>query len=163
MICLIAAISKNNQIGFHNKMPWHIPEDLAYFREVTSGHTVIMGRKTFESIGKPLPNRTNVVLTTNLHFSADGVIVLHNISEALKLCEATEDAVFVIGGGEIYKAFLPYAQYLYLTLIDEVVKGDTCFPHYQKDFHLLESSRSKSFTANGHPFSFTLWGRGSRE
>lgn len=159
MICLIAAVSKNNQIGLHNQMPWHIPEDLAYFREITSGHTVIMGRKTFESIGKPLPHRTNMVLTTNPNFSAEGVFVLHSLNEALELCKTTTEAVFVIGGGEIYKAFLPFAEYLYITLIDEVVEGDTCFPDYQKDFQLIKSTCSKSQTPTGHYFFFTLWKR----
>ena len=159
MICLIAAISKNYQIGIHNQMPWHIPEDLAYFRQMTTGHTVIMGRKTFESIGKPLPNRINVVLTTNSHFSAPEVTVLNDFSAALNLCHHTSETVFIIGGGEIYMAFLPYADRLYLTLIDQVVVGDTSFPPFEKDFKLIQSSPSQNSALTGIPYTFTIWER----
>lgn len=159
MIYLIAAVSQNYQIGLHGKMPWHLPEDLNYFRNITSGHTIIMGRKTFESIGKPLPDRTNIVLTTNPHFSADGIIVSHDLKELLDLYKTSKESVFVIGGGEIYKAFLPHAQYLYLTLINEVVDGDTSFPPYQEDFYLTTSTPSQSVTHSGHPFFFTVWKR----
>lgn len=159
MICLIAAVSKNNQIGLHGKMPWHLPEDLSYFRQITSGHPVVMGRKTFESIGKPLPGRTNIVLTTQTHFSAEGIIALHDIDTLLKLYKTSEETLFVIGGGEIYRTFLPYATSLYLTLINEVVEGDTSFPSYEEDFYLASSTPSQSITASGHPFLFTIWKR----
>lgn len=159
MIYLIAALSQNHKIGLNGKMPWHLPEDLSYFKNITNGYPIVMGRKTFESIGKPLPNRTNIVLTTNPHFSAPGVIVFHHIDDILRLYETNEDPVFVIGGGEIYKAFLPYATSLYLTLIHETVEGDTSFPSYENDFYLTQSTPSQSITASGHPFFFTIWKR----
>lgn len=159
MIYLIAAISKNNQIGLHGKMPWHLPEDLSYFKSITTGHPIVMGRKTYESIGKPLPNRTNIVLTTNPHFSAEGIIVSHHISDIVHLYKTSEEPIFVIGGGEIYRAFLPYAASLYLTLIHEIVEGDTSFPPYQEDFYLAHSTPSQSVTSSGYPFLFTIWKR----
>lgn len=159
MIYLIAAISQNNQIGLYGKMPWYLPEDLTYFKNITTGHPVVMGRKTFESIGKPLPNRTNIVLTTNPHFSAPGVIVFHHIDDLVRLYRTNKDPLFVIGGGEIYSAFLPYATSLYLTLINEIVAGDTCFPPFEDHFYLVHSTPSQSVTASGHPFFFTLWKR----
>lgn len=159
MICLIAALSKNYQIGIHNQMPWHIPEDLSYFRQMTTGHTVIMGRKTYESIGKPLPNRNNVVLTTNPHFSVPKVTILNSFSAALDLCCNTSEPIFIIGGGEIYKAFLPYADRLYLTLINQVVVGDTSFPQFEKDFKLIQSLPSQNNTSTDISYTFTIWER----
>ena len=128
-------------------MPWHIPEDLAYFRQITTGHTVIMGRKTFESIGKPLPNRNNIILTTNPNFSMPGITTINSLSEILNLYHNTPEPIFVIGGGEIYTAFLPYAMRLYLTLIDQAVVGDTSFPSYKQDFKLIQSTPGKSTTS----------------
>ena len=159
MICLIAALSKNYQIGLNNQMPWHIPEDLAYFRQMTTGHTVIMGRKTFESIGKPLPNRNNIVLTTNPYFSAPGITLLNDLSAALNLCHNTNETVFIIGGGEIYKAFLPYVDRLYLTLINQVVVGDTSFPQFEKDFKLIQSLPNQNITSTDISYTFTIWER----
>lgn len=158
MIYMIAALSQNNQIGLNNQMPWHLPEDLHYFKTVTTGHTVIMGRKTFESIGHPLPNRKNIVLTQNPNFAPDEVQVIHNIKEALKLCQELPE-VFIIGGGEIYKAFMPYATKLYLTLIPKVIIGDTTFPDYQNDFRCTHTMPSKSSLEDGTTFSFTIWER----
>ena len=126
MISLISAMDRNNTIGRNNKLPWHLPEDLAYFKKITSGHTVIMGRKTFESIGKPLPNRNNIVLSRKLDFFAEGCIVFSSVEECLKY--VGEDEAFVIGGAEIYKEFLPFSRKLYITLIDEIFEGDAFFP-----------------------------------
>lgn len=157
MINLIAAISQNHQIGIDNQMPWHVPEDLAYFKEVTSHHTVLMGRKTYESIGRPLPNRRNIILTRNQDFSASGVEVLHTFEEALALCKSL-DEVFVIGGGEIYKAFMPYADRLYLTLIHQCVMGDTSFPDFQDKFKCISSISGKVCPSDLH-YDFTVWNR----
>ena len=101
MIKLIAALSKNQKIGQNNQMPWHIPEDLEYFKRVTNGHPILMGRKTFESIGRPLPNRRNIILTQNKAYKVEGVEVIHSFKEALFLCQNLNE-VFIIGGGEIY-------------------------------------------------------------
>lgn len=158
MIYMIAALSQNNQIGLNNQMPWHLPEDLHYFKTVTTGHTVIMGRKTFESIGHPLPNRKNIVLTQNPNFTPDGVQVIHTLKEALELCQELPE-IFIIGGGEIYKAFMPFANKLYLTLIPKVIIGDTTFPDYQNDFRCTHTTPSKSSFEDGTTFSFTIWER----
>ena len=158
MIYIIAALSQNNQIGLNNQMPWHLPEDLHYFKTVTTGHTVIMGRKTFESIGHPLPNRKNIVLTQNPNFTPDGVQVIHTLKEALELCQELPE-VFIIGGGEIYRAFMPFATKLYLTLIPKVIIGDTTFPDYQNDFRCTHTTPSKSSFEDGTTFSFTIWER----
>ncbi len=156
MIHLIVATSKNNQIGINNQLPWHIPEDLTYFKEMTKGHTVLMGRKTFESIGRPLPHRQNVVLTRDKHFNPTGVTVLHSLEEALAFCQE-QGLVFIIGGGEIYKAFLPYATKLYITLIDKDIEGDTSFCDYKDSFKCVSHVPGKTLTSDGYSFSFTVW------
>lgn len=158
MIKLIAAVSKNLQIGKNNELPWHISEDLKYFRKTTSGQAVLMGRKTFESIGRPLPNRRNIVLTRNTNFSADGVEVVHTIEEAIALCKSL-DQVFIIGGGQIYAAFLPYADELYLTLVDKEIDGDTDFPIFESQFECIKSTPGETTTEDGYHFAFTVWKR----
>ncbi len=158
MINIIVATSKNNQIGINNQLPWHISEDLKYFRKTTSGKTVLMGRKTFESIGRPLPNRKNIVLTRDLNFTAEGVSVIHSLDEALEICKAEEN-IFIIGGGEIYTLFLPYADYLYITLVDKVIDGDTSFPEYDDQFKMIQSTPGETLTEDGHHFAFTIWKR----
>ncbi|MDZ4284285.1 MAG: dihydrofolate reductase [Patescibacteria group bacterium] len=130
-ISLIAAIAKNRTIGINNELPWHIPEDVKRFRRLTKGHVVVMGRKTFQSIGRALPERTNIVITRDPDFATEGCIVVHSIEAALKRAKELErEEVFVIGGGEIYKAALPYADKLYLTIIDKDFAGDAFFPEY---------------------------------
>lgn len=162
MIKMIAAVSKNHQIGKDNELPWHISEDLKYFRKITSGQAVLMGRKTFESIGRPLPNRRNIVLTRNATFNSEdnakGIEVVHTLEEALALCKTLEQ-VFIIGGGQIYSAFLPYADELYLTLVDKEIDGDTDFPSFEKDFECTKSTPGETTTEDGHSFAFTIWTR----
>lgn len=128
ILSLIAAIGKNNELGKDNTLLWHIPADLKYFRDTTRGHAVIMGRKTFESIGRPLPNRENIVITRDHYWQADGVQVVHSLDEALAVYKDTEQEVFVIGGAQIYAEALPYADKLYITRIDTSVPADTFFP-----------------------------------
>ena len=156
MIRMIAAVATNNQIGLDGQMPWHLPEDLEYFRNVTKGHPIIMGRKTFEAIGHPLPNRQNIILTRDRHFSVSGVSIIHSFEEALALCKLYPDA-FIIGGGEIYKLFMPYADQLYLTLIDQSIDGDTSFPHYKEAFHCIYRSPSYFSQDNSFSYCFTIW------
>lgn len=155
MINIIVAVSKNNQIGIDGKLPWHISEDLKYFKKTTQGHTVIMGRKTYESIGCPLPNRTNIVLTRDKNFSAEGIQTIHSLEEGLQLCKNND--VFIIGGGEIYSLFLPYADYLYITLVDKIINGDTSFPPYKEQFNLISSRLGETLTEDNHRFTFTIW------
>lgn len=130
MISLIWAMGRNRVIGKNNSLPWHIPADFAYFKKVTMGHTVIMGWRTFESIGRPLRGRRNVIITRNKDYRAEGCIICHSVEEALEF--AKNEEVFVIGGADIYSSFLPYADRLYITLIEEDFEGDAYFP--QIDF-----------------------------
>lgn len=128
-ISLIAAMAKDRVIGKDNDMPWHLPADLQHFKKVTLGKPVIMGRRTFESIGRPLPGRKNIVITRNSDWSHDGVEVVSSPESALDLVSDV-DEVMIIGGGNIYQQFLPQADTLYLTFIDLQVDGDTRFPDW---------------------------------
>ncbi|OON97421.1 MAG: diacylglycerol kinase [Epulopiscium sp. Nele67-Bin005] len=157
MINMIVATSTNNLIGCDNKMPWHISEDLRYFKEKTMQSTVVMGRKTFESIGKPLPNRRNIVLTHNKNFSYPNIEVFHSIEETLSHLQTLENS-FIIGGGEIYKSFLPYADKLFITLIDKTVEGDTAFVEYKQDFKCI-SRIEKTDLSCDLQYEFTEWVR----
>ncbi|TSC77914.1 MAG: dihydrofolate reductase [Parcubacteria group bacterium Gr01-1014_24] len=129
MISLIAAIGKNNELGKGNTLLWHMPEDMKHFRETTSGHAVIMGRKTFESLGKPLPNRRNIVITRDVNYQKEGVEIVHSIDGALKLFKNTAEEIFIIGGAEIYKQSISVADKLYITHIKAEDKdADVFFP-----------------------------------
>ena len=131
-ISIIAAIGRENRaIGKDGQLLWHIPEDMRRFRELTTGHTVIMGQRTYESIERPLPNRTNIVLTFDMDFAPAGVTVCHSIEEALREARYDEsEEIFVIGGGTIYRQFMEMADRLYLTLVDGIFEADTFFPEY---------------------------------
>lgn len=129
-LVIIAALGRNRVIGKDGKLPWHISEDLKRFKCLTTGHTVLMGRKTFESLGKPLPNRRNVVLTSQ---EISGVETYPTLAQALHALEQ-EEKVFVIGGGEVFAQLLDQADELHLTLVDKDVEGDTYFPPYE---HLI--------------------------
>ncbi len=149
-VSCIAAIGKNRVIGKGNTLLWHIPEDLKRFKMLTLGHPVIMGRKTFDSIvamlGKPLPGRTNIVVTRNNEWKFDGVEVAHSLEEALsKAKELNTQEVFVIGGAQIYEQALPFTDRLYLTLIDDTKDGDVFFPAYEQLFTkvLIEEARKQ--------------------
>ena len=142
-VSIIVAIAGSKKvIGKKGGMPWHIPEELKRFREITMGHPVIMGRKTHESIGKALPGRTNIVITRESDYVSEGIIVVHSLEEALRLAASAQghNEVFVIGGGEIYeqalsfrnKQALPVVDKLYLTVIDQEIEGDTFFPDYSE-------------------------------
>jgi dihydrofolate reductase len=126
MITLIAACSLNKVIGKNNTLIWKVPGDLKRFKELTSGHTVLMGRKTYESIGRPLPNRRNIILTRNPEFKAEGCLIYSDLKEVLDLYK---NDLFVIGGEEIYKQTLGYADYVELTLINKEFEGDAFFPN----------------------------------
>ena len=133
MIVLMAAIGKNRELGFGNKLPWHLPDDLKRFKEITRGHAIIMGRKTYESIGKALPERKNIVVTRNAGYQAPGAVVVDSIEEALREASAAAgEDVFVIGGGEIYKLALPFADKMYLTFVDAEIPADTYFPEFNE-------------------------------
>ena len=132
LISLIAAIGRNRVIGKDNSLPWKLPEDMKRFKELTLGKPVVMGRKTFESIGKSLPNRKNIIITRDRNFSADGCITVHSVGEALKSAKGSEE-IMIIGGEQIFKEFLPTANRMYLTFIDEDFEGDAYFPEYNEN------------------------------
>ena len=127
MISLIAAIGKNNELGKNNTLVWNMPADLKFFRQKTSGHSVIMGRKTFESIGRPMPNRRNIIITRDLSYQKDGVEVVHSLKEALDLVPNKSEEIFIIGGEEIFKQAMPLADKLYITHIDAKDKDANVF------------------------------------
>lgn len=128
MISLIVAMDQNRVIGKDNKLPWHLPADLQYFKKVTMGHPIVMGRKTFESIGRVLPGRENVIVTRKQDFKAEGCVVLHDITQIKTFADNSDEEVFVIGGAEIFKEILPVTDRLYITEIHETFEGDTFFP-----------------------------------
>lgn len=129
MISLIAAIGKNNELGKGNTLLWHLPADLKHFKDITTLHPVIMGRKTFESIGKPLPNRRNIIITRNVDYKKPGIEVVYSLAGALDLLKDNNEEVFIIGGAEIYEQTMPIADKLYITHIDASdATADTFFP-----------------------------------
>ena len=137
VISLIAAMSENRVIGRNNKMPWKLPSDRKRFHEITEGHYVIMGRKTFESIGRPLPGRKNIILTRQRSFLAQGCTIAHDLDSAFAACRGT-DEVFICGGGEVFEETISLADRIYLTIVHDVVEGDTLFPHIPADFKEVE-------------------------
>lgn len=154
-ISMIAAMANNRVIGKDNDMPWHMPADLAHFKKVTMGKPVIMGRKTFESIGRPLPGRKNVVITRNLDWSHEGVDVVDSPEKALALLSGVEE-VMIIGGGNIYSQYLSQASKLFLTFIDLDVEGDTQFPDWQEvgDWQQVESEKHCADEKNNYNYQF---------
>jgi dihydrofolate reductase len=130
-ICIIAALARNRAIGLGNAMPWRLPEDLRRFRRLTMGHAVIMGRKTFESIGMPLTGRNNIVITRSDGWSRPGCLAVHSLEAALAAADGSQDA-FVIGGAQIYALALPHAARLYMTEIEREFEGDAFFPEFDR-------------------------------
>ena len=127
-ISLIVAMATNRAIGLDNKMPWHLSADLKKFKAITMGSPIVMGRKTYESIGKPLPGRTNIIISRNLEYQQSDCLVFNNINTAIETIGKDAEEIFIIGGAELYKATLPHADNLYLTLIQQDFIGDTYFP-----------------------------------
>jgi len=130
-VSIVAAIARNGVIGADGGLPWHLPDELRLFKETTLGHVLVMGRRTFESIGRPLPGRTTVVVTRSPDWSpsTDDVLVANGLEEALERARSMDEEVFVVGGGELYAAALPHADRLLLTFVDQEPEGDTTFPH----------------------------------
>jgi len=154
MINIIAVIGKNQEIGKNNKLLWRIPEDMARFKKITTGHTVIMGRKTYESIGHPLPNRKNIIITRDKNFQAPGCRAVNSIAEAINSAQANAGSeIFIIGGGQIYEQAIPLADKLYLTIVDGAPPADTFFPNYD-NFKLISEEISES---QGLKYKFTIY------
>ncbi|MCH1920219.1 type 3 dihydrofolate reductase [Shewanella sp. A3A] len=137
-IAMIAAMAHNRVIGKDNQMPWHLPEDLRHFKAMTLGKPIIMGRRTFESIGRPLPGRVNIVISRQTDYHADGITLVSSLNDALLAAGEVEEVV-IIGGGQLYREALPLAQRLYITEIDLAVEGDTTFPEWDDGTWTLES------------------------
>lgn len=158
-LSLIVAFDKNRLIGRDNGLPWHLPADLKHFKAITMGHHMIMGRKTFESIGKPLPGRTTVIITRQQNFQAEGCIVVHHLDEALEYCK-NEDEVFVIGGAQIFNCTMPIADRLYITEIDHAFEGDTHFPEIRNDeWEQISSESHEPDEKNNWSYTFKNYRR----
>jgi dihydrofolate reductase len=152
-ISMIAAMANNRVIGKDNKMPWHLPADLKFFKKMTMKKPVIMGRKTFESIGRPLPGRQNIVITRSSEFCAPGITVVHDTDSAMAAAGDVEEVV-IIGGGNIYQQFLPRADELYLTFIDLDTDGDAFFPDYNAVADWQAFWQEAHGKAEGQPYDF---------
>ncbi len=162
---IIVAAATNGTIGQNNQLPWHLPRDLQHFRQLTMGHHVIVGRKTFESIGKPLPGRTLIVVTRNQHYHAPGCTVVHDLAAALRLAEqAGETEAFIAGGGSIYQEALAWADKIYLTAVQAIVEGDVFFPSLDVA-EWIEVSRSHHPADDKHayPYDFVELMRAAHE
>jgi dihydrofolate reductase len=161
MISLIAAMARNRVIGMDNAMPWHLPADLAHFKRVTLGNTVIMGRHTFESIGRPLPGRQNIIVSRQDGYRAEGCMVVNSVDAALEAADS--DEVMIIGGGQLYADMLHRADRLYLTLIDAELDGDTYFPDYEVyDWREIERETHGPDEKNAHAYTFVTLERSGR-
>ncbi len=128
MITIVVAMGLGGEIGFQNQLLWHLPKDLKHFKEITSGHPIIMGRKTYESIGKPLPNRTNIVISRKKDWFEEGILIVGSIKEAIKFANKIDEQIFIIGGGTIYEQTIDLADRLEVTLVDANLEADTFFP-----------------------------------
>ena len=142
MVSIIVATEKNNGIGNQNALLWHLPNDLKRFKAITSGHPIIMGRKTFDSIGRPLPNRTNIIITKNKDLNIDGCVIVHTLQDAILACEGKD--VFIIGGGSIYEQAMEMADMIYLTMVDVSLEADTHFPKIDDNVWEIVHSESHS-------------------
>ncbi len=164
-LSIIVAMSENRVIGANNQLPWHLPEDLKYFKRITMGHPIIMGRKTFESIGRPLPGRSNIVVTRQRDWSAPGVIVASDIEGALRQAalevqNEADQEVFVIGGGELFRQTLDKVSRLYLTQVHARVDGDAYFPDFQREqWREIERMDYDSDQNNPYAYSFLVLDR----
>ncbi|SFC48476.1 dihydrofolate reductase [Flexibacter flexilis DSM 6793] len=162
---MIVAVSSNGVIGHENRLPWHLPADLKFFKQKTLNHCIVMGRKTYESIGKPLPKRTNIVLTTNANWQAEGVEVVHSLAQAIELAKQKgETELFVIGGADIFRQVLPLVETIYWTKVKTHVQGDAFLE--QPDAVQWEQVSEESFEAdeqNTIPFAFVCYQRRKQE
>ena len=156
-VSLIVAMAKNRVIGVNNTLPWHLPADLKHFKVLTMGHHIVMGRKTYESIGKPLPGRTSVVVTRNSNYTPQGVIVVNSLEAAVSAC-GNDEEVFVVGGAELYRQGIKFADRIYLTEIDAEISGDAYFTEF--NFKLWKESGRDSHAPdekNMYPYHFVVY------
>ncbi|MFM2434479.1 MAG: hypothetical protein RL063_458 [Pseudomonadota bacterium] len=154
-LSIIVAVAENGVIGHHNALPWHLPEDLKNFRALTTGHHIIMGRKTYESLGRLLPGRTTVIVTRNPAYKIEGALIAHTLEDAIALCQHDAEA-FLIGGAELYQAGLSFATKLYLTEIALTPEGDAYFPKVDTQLW-SEVSREGHTSEQGLAFSYVTY------
>lgn len=165
-LSLIAALATNNVIGRDNQVPWHLSTDLKRFKSLTMGHHLIMGRKTYESVGRPLPGRTNVVITRRTDYAAEGVVVVNTLEDAIRIAaDAGESEAFIAGGAEIYTQAIHRADRMYLTRVHADVEGDTVFPDFDdvSEWRLIDSEHCEADEKNEYPFSFLTYERAGAE
>ncbi|GIQ67707.1 dihydrofolate reductase [Xylanibacillus composti] len=159
MITMIFAMGRNRVIGRDNKLPWHLPADLQYFKSVTSGSTVVMGRLTHESIGRPLPNRRNIVITSDRAYQAEGCEIMHDIADIVQYAKAEEE-LFVIGGAGLFSQLLPYAAKMHITWIDEEFEGDTFLPEWDRsEWKLVSETPGVRDEKNPYHYAFRVYER----
>lgn len=155
MTAIVVAAAENNVIGKDNGLVWHLPADLRHFKQITMGHPILMGRKTYESIGKPLPGRTSVIVTSQEDYAADGCLVAHSLQEAIEQAKALDENIYIIGGAEIYKKALPLTDTIYLTRLHHVFDGDVYFPELdEKEWETVEQEHHEPDEKNKYSYSF---------
>ncbi len=156
MISIIVAADENNVIGKDNDLIWHLPDDLKYFKNLTTGHTIIMGRRTYESIGRPLPNRTTIIITRDVSFKAEGCIIVHSLEDALKNT-SDKDESFIVGGEQIYKLGLPFTDRVYLTRVHHAFDGDRAFPELDSNWKEVAQQKHETDEKHAYPFTFITY------
>ena len=156
---MIVAMAENRAIGKNNELLWHLPKDFQHFKSVTMGKPILMGRKTFESIGKALPGRKNIVITRDNNFTAEGIVIVHSITAALEATEEFDD-VMVIGGASFYEQMLPVTETLYLTVVHQDVEADAFFPEIKaEDWEVVEQVKHEADEKHAYPYSFITYRR----
>lgn len=164
MTTLVCAMGRRNEIGFENQLLWHLPADLKHFKNLTSGHPVIMGRKTYESIGKPLPNRTNIVVSRRKDWFEEGILIVGSIKEALKFAKKIDENIFVIGGGKIYEQTIATADKLEMTVVAAELEADVFFPEIDaKIWEKTEETCHEADEKNSYSFCFQTYIRRNTE
>lgn len=161
MLKILVAFDENRVIGKNNALIWHLPADLKRFKALTTGHVIIMGRKTFESIGRPLPNRTTIVISRQLDLQIDGVILAHSVAEAiLKAKSLTREDIYIVGGAEIYALSLPVADQILVTQLHDIFEGDAFFPEISPEmWDVTEKERGVTDEQNAYQYSYITYSR----
>jgi dihydrofolate reductase len=160
MLSFIVAMDKNRLIGKNNQLPWHLPEDLKFFKRVTMGHPIVMGRKTHESIGRILPGRENIVITRQQDYICKGCTMFYSVDAFINYSKEQNDEIFVIGGAEIFKETFPYADRLYITFINEEFEGDTYFPNFnEEEWNLVSVEKGIKDEMNPYDYEFRIYDR----
>jgi dihydrofolate reductase len=160
MISFIVAMDENRVIGKDNQLPWHLPEDLKFFKRVTMGHPIAMGRKTHESIGRILPGRENIIITRQSTYQREGCTVFNSVGDFVDYARRTNDEIFIIGGAEIFKETFQHADRLYITHINDKFEGDTFFPEFdESEWELISSEQGLKDEKNPYDYEFKIYDR----